>query len=556
MTNSETPATPIAPNKPARLDRRLLFGAPVAAAAVLGVQSAVATSASAAPLADAWLLGGNAGVNGAGSNYLGPTNVAPLVFKTTPTAASAPVERMRIQPNGRVGIGTAAPAARLDVTGSNPRGIQGTTTANTAGAVGVSGSISSTTAPSNSAGVKGTNAAQGIGVWGACATGTGVYGAGQVGAVAEGQSLGCHGLARASDGIGLKATATDGTAVYATGNKGVFGDGHLFGLSGYARAAGGIGVDAVSERGPGVRGSTDVQSFGVQGIATLGTGVYGKGAVGAVAEGQSLGCHGLASATNGIAVQGTASATDGIGVQGTAAIGSDKYSYGVKGKGRVGVFGDGGNTGVRGDGGIYGGHFTSLSDVGVYAVGYRGGVMAENNHPSSGYAIRGIAHNQSSKAIWGASAHGFAGYFEGFVRINGDLHIAGTLSKSAGSFKIDHPVHPETKYLSHSFVESPDMMNVYNGNVTTDSKGRATVELPDYFGALNRDYRYQLTIIDDDDFAQARIASKVKNNKFTIATDRPGVEVSWQVTGIRQDAYANAHRIPVEEDKPKAERGT
>ena len=39
------------------------------------------------------------------------------------------------------------------------------------------------------------------------------------------------------------------------------------------------------------------------------------------------------------------------------------------------------------------------------------------------------------------------------------------------------------------------MMNVYNGNVTLDSKGEATVELPDYFGALNRDYRYQLTPI-------------------------------------------------------------
>ena len=27
------------------------------------------------------------------------------------------------------------------------------------------------------------------------------------------------------------------------------------------------------------------------------------------------------------------------------------------------------------------------------------------------------------------------------------------------------------------------------------------------------------------------------------------------VTGIRQDAYANKHRIPVEEDKPANERG-
>ena len=33
------------------------------------------------------------------------------------------------------------------------------------------------------------------------------------------------------------------------------------------------------------------------------------------------------------------------------------------------------------------------------------------------------------------------------------------------------------------------------------------------------------------------------------------MKVSWQVTGIRQDAYANKHRIPVEQDKPDRERG-
>ena len=33
------------------------------------------------------------------------------------------------------------------------------------------------------------------------------------------------------------------------------------------------------------------------------------------------------------------------------------------------------------------------------------------------------------------------------------------------------------------------------------------------------------------------------------------MKVSWQVTGIRQDAYANANRIQVEVDKPKEERG-
>ena len=56
----------------------------------------------------------------------------------------------------------------------------------------------------------------------------------------------------------------------------------------------------------------------------------------------------------------------------------------------------------------------------------------------------------------------------------GDVDVTGTLTKSAGSFKIDHPLDPENKYLSHSFVESPDMMNIYNGNVVLDATGEAS----------------------------------------------------------------------------------
>jgi len=140
----------------------------------------------------------------------------------------------------------------------------------------------------------------------------------------------------------------------------------------------------------------------------------------------------------------------------------------------------------------------------------------------------------------------YAGYFDGNVHVNGNV------SKAGGSFKIDHPLDPANKYLSHSFVESPDMMNVYNGNIFTDGRGNATVTLPDWFESLNRDFRYQLTVIGQ--FAQAIVAQKVTSNQFIIRTDKPNVEVSWQITGIRQDAWANAHRIPVEEEKPEKER--
>jgi len=146
-----------------------------------------------------------------------------------------------------------------------------------------------------------------------------------------------------------------------------------------------------------------------------------------------------------------------------------------------------------------------------------------------------------------------AGHVEGNLNVGGNLWVAGNLSKGSGEFKIDHPLDPENKYLHHSFVESPDMMNIYNGNVVLNEKGEAQVDLPDWFGALNRDFRYQLTCVGG--FAPVYISEKISGNRFAIAGGEPGMEVSWQVTGIRQDPYANLHRIPVEEDKPPEERG-
>ena len=146
------------------------------------------------------------------------------------------------------------------------------------------------------------------------------------------------------------------------------------------------------------------------------------------------------------------------------------------------------------------------------------------------------------------TAGGNAGYFQGNVT------VTGTLSKGGGSFKIDHPLDPTNKFLYHSFVESPDMMNVYNGNVVLDGSGAATVALPDYFQALNKEYRYQLTPIGAPG-PGLYVAQKVANGVFTIAGGTPGAEVSWQVTGIRQDAFANENRIPNTVDKKGVEVG-
>lgn len=70
------------------------------------------------------------------------------------------------------------------------------------------------------------------------------------------------------------------------------------------------------------------------------------------------------------------------------------------------------------------------------------------------------------------STAGLAGQFDGNVQ------IIGNLTKSSGSFKIDHPLDPDNKYLSHSLVESADMMTIYNGTVVLDAKGQAVVTGP------------------------------------------------------------------------------
>jgi hypothetical protein len=233
--------------------------------------------------------------------------------------------------------------------------------------------------------------------------------------------------------------------------------------------------------------------------------------------------------------------TSGIGVQGTGNIGVQGIgSTGVKGTSTSG-YGVQGNSSISS--GVYG---DSDSGRGVYGYSDSAvGVYGQSPCPT----CRGVdGESSSGTGVFGYSATGQAGHFTGNVQVTGNL------SKGGGSFKIDDPLDPANKYLYHSFVESPDMMNVYNGNVTTDVNGDATVHLPDWFEALNRDFRYQLTIMGDQ-FAQARVSSKVKDNTFSIKTDKPSIEVSWQVTGIRQDPYANAHRIPVEEDKPANEQG-
>ena len=173
-------------------------------------------------------------------------------------------------------------------------------------------------------------------------------------------------------------------------------------------------------------------------------------------------------------------------------------------------------------------------NVGVYGEAHD----ANGSSNSAGVYGRGIS--DFGGAIW-------AGFFDGWV------HVTGGFSAGSKAFKIDDPTDPANSTLTHSCVESDEHKNVYDGVVTTNADGNATVGLPSWFSALNRDFRYQLTVIGQ--FAQVIVASEISDNQFSIASDKPNVKVSWQVTGVRKDPYALAHPVEVQKAKPTELRG-
>ncbi|MCU0290381.1 MAG: hypothetical protein MUF10_00095 [Thermoanaerobaculaceae bacterium] len=314
----------------------------------------------------------------------------------------------------------------------------------------------------------------------------------------------------------------------------------------YGKATSGIGVFGESTSSSGVGGNSS-SGYGVVGVSSSNYGVYGSSST-------SDGVYGTTSSDSKAGVSGYAGG--GVGVLGKSTSGD-----GVEGlsTSRFGVLGKSSSSdGVKGSStSAYGVSGVSTTSVGVFGLstsnwGVRGFCSNSTNWGVLGTPNEGVAGigTGSDSGVYGQSTGtGLAGSF------NGNVQVSGTLSKGAGSFRIDHPLDPANKYLYHSFVESPDMMNVYNGNVVLDADGKAVVELPEWFEVLNRDFRYQLTPIGAP-APDLYVAAEVAGNRFAIAGGEPGQKVSWQVTGIRQDAFANAHRIQVEEEKPEAERGT
>lgn len=354
------------------------------------------------------------------------------------------------------------------------------------------------------------------GVYGYSSSGPGVYGD-------SGSGYGVVGGSRFS--VGVRGFSNTGEGVYgsSTDGIGVLGDNFS-----------GFGVYGQSVIGGGVYGSSRTQGAGVYGQSFAGEGVHGRSTYGLGVFGESMsypGVHGTSVTSHG--VYGRSNRAVGVygnSVSGPALVGQSFSGNGMMAETIYGV-------GVIGDS--------------YYGVGIGG---------ASDYSVGVIATSRSGIGLYSRSTNNIAAY------LDGDVTITGTFQKAGGSFKIDHPLDPGNKYLSHSFVESPDMKNIYDGITVLDSNGEAEIELPAWFDALNKDFRYQLTAIgaprpnlyiaeEISDGVTNKDSNNNNNNRFKIAGGTPHTKVSWQVTGIRRDPWANAHRIQVEEDKSEHERG-
>ncbi len=334
----------------------------------------------------------------------------------------------------------------------------------------------------------------------------------------------------------VAGSMVSGTSASSTG--GVLGEanaasGQTYGVGGYALSASGYGVEGLSLAGTG------------------GIGVYGSGPTGVV--GVSTGAGSGGSFTGWTAPTGSAqNGMEGVSI---TAGNSDPNNATNGGDGLVVAGGNSGHTStasgtagaaISGVGGL--GHMLLIDGLELEGGLAPGGSFTGGNNNGELCECGGDGIDARPGLNLGTSEYdGYAGNF------TGDVEISGNLNGSIPALKIDDPLDPENKYLLHAPVQSSEMKNMYDGTVTTDSQGHATVQLPEWFQLLNSDFRYQLTVIGQ--FAQAIVTREIENNQFEISTSAPGVKVSWQVTGVRQDAYAKAHPLVVEQEKQAQTRG-
>ncbi len=468
------------------------------------------------------------------------TDAAPPTATASPSAGAAPSTRRTLLASAAGGVaalvlGALGKPSEVDAAAGSAL-IMGRTT-NSAGRSNTKLTTSSTgtalAVAQNGTGSALSGTTKGSGTYGVNAVNAGAAGSGAAARASGGNN---HGLIASTANKAKHAVSASNSAATNGGGAAVRASGgHNYGVD--ATSIDGSAVRGTLSGSPGTYGFLGTKSpggpVGVAGLTSDGTGVQGGADTGiAVYAGSDSGSGVYALSNTGVAVYATSS---------SAAIRGD-YKDGTSTFGLIGCHG-------MGDA-VFGVVGHSVDGTGVSGDTETGtGVYGQTN---DGTALYGWA--DTGNAVYGISGSGYALYGDGDAVITGNLEVAGDLTKAGGTFKIDHPADPSHRYLVHSFIESPDRKNVYDGVAVLDASGEVVVGLPGYFDALNRDARIQLTPIGL--FSPLFVKHEVKAGRFTIGGGVVGQRVHWQVTGIRKDPWAEAHPLVVEPKKAGAERGT
>jgi hypothetical protein len=403
----------------------------------------------------------------------------------------------------------------------------------------------------------GTNSPGGVGVWG-------------LNTASTGPAVGVYGTSSSTAGAGVLGSdgATTGTTF---GVNGTTASSAGYGVYGQATSSTGLtyGVYGISDSdaGFGVFGTSDylgvVGEAGATGISTAGL------PYGVVGLGPTVGVYGASSgpsATGGQIIHGNGVWGDYGGADGTGVLGTADDSF-------AGLFANNGtnfstlylfNETTTAGGEVFYAQMTALADSAAI-IGDPGCAESNGNvglqlgqtgmSGCTNYTLLGNNVGDTYlNAVTGQTLHLRIANSDVVKVATGSVSITGTLSATGTkNFRIDHPLDPANKYLTHAAIESSEVLNLYSGNATLDDSGAAVVQLPDWFEAINKDFRYQLTPIG----APGRdlyVAEEVSGGHFKIAGGKAGGKVSWQVTGVRNDAWEKAYPMVVEVDKG-ADRG-
>lgn len=330
---------------------------------------------------------------------------------------------------------------------------------------------------------------------------------------------GVHGSAEGNPGLTTFGTGVYGENVGGLGN-GVFGESTNVGVRGY----GPNGAILESSAGAGfgaVAWNTNAGAGDRVGLLAIGQnlGPIAFAGTGGILYGSLSGGVGFANSATGTGLIG---AGNNITTANTPAVGS-------------GVAGTGNTVGVYGKG------IQVADGIGVVGAGNN---LATYTIPANGAGIAGTGVNIG---VYGhaTDAAGFGVYSSGDSHTQGNVTVSGNLNVGGNStvvgtksFMIDDPRDPANKYLKHFSVESNEILNIYRGVITFDASGKAIVQLPDYYDAINKNASYQLTPIGAA-MPNLYIASEVNNGTFVIAGGVPEKKVSWTLTAERNDPYIN-----------------